>query len=139
MVRYLLDTNHFTHYEHGHPHVVRRLVQVGPFAVGVSAVTVEESMAGRLSALSSSRNGGERVRRYELLVGSVLFFQSWAVVPFNPAAEARFQTLRGQRLRVSTSDLRVAAIALSNNLIVVTANVRDFGRIPGLVTEDWSV
>lgn len=34
-------------------------------------------------------------------------------------------------------DLMIASIALANNLIVVTHNTLDFGRIPGLALEDW--
>jgi len=36
-------------------------------------------------------------------------------------------------------DTQIAAIALNHNLIVVTHNVREFSRVPGLVIEDWQV
>jgi tRNA(fMet)-specific endonuclease VapC len=54
-------------------------------------------------------------------------------------AIAMFDELRDQRVRVSTMDLRIASIAISCNLVLLTRNVRDFTKVPGLVTEDWTV
>ncbi len=36
-------------------------------------------------------------------------------------------------------DLKIAAIALANNATVLTKNIQDFGRVPGLGVEDWSL
>lgn len=40
---------------------------------------------------------------------------------------------------IGSNDLLIAAIALANNLILVTHNVREFKRVPGLKIEDWEV
>ena len=61
------------------------------------------------------------------------------VLPFDAAATAVFDGLQAQRIRVETMDLRIAAIALSRGLTLLMRNVRDFGRVPGLVTEDWTI
>jgi tRNA(fMet)-specific endonuclease VapC len=35
--------------------------------------------------------------------------------------------------------LKIAAVALANNIVLLTRNRRDFSRIPGLRIDDWSV
>jgi tRNA(fMet)-specific endonuclease VapC len=60
-------------------------------------------------------------------------------VPFDTASESASQHLRAARLGVGTLDLKIAAIALTNRLTVLTRNRRDFGRVPGLLIKDWSV
>jgi tRNA(fMet)-specific endonuclease VapC len=36
-------------------------------------------------------------------------------------------------------DLRIASIAISRSLVLLTRNARDFGKIPELVMEDWTI
>lgn len=77
---------------------------------------------------------------YDRLVARMFpVWRRYPLLPFSLAAIQRFQQLRSLRLNVGLMDLRLAAVALENNLTVVTRNVRDCGRVPGLQTEDWSV
>jgi tRNA(fMet)-specific endonuclease VapC len=55
------------------------------------------------------------------------------------AAVARVGQLKALRLNIRLMDLRIAAIALENGAVVVTRNLRDFGRVHLLTIEDWSV
>jgi tRNA(fMet)-specific endonuclease VapC len=59
-------------------------------------------------------------------------------VPFDIRAAEQFQQLRKQYPRLDTMDLKIAAIALTNNAILLTRNQKDFGQIQGLNIEDWS-
>ena len=48
-----------------------------------------------------------------------------------------FDDLRKQKVTIGRSDLKIASIALVNDAIVLTANLRDFERVPGLKIENW--
>jgi tRNA(fMet)-specific endonuclease VapC len=48
-------------------------------------------------------------------------------------------TLESQGQRIGEYDPLIAGQAFSKNLILVTANMREFGRVKGLVVEDWMV
>jgi tRNA(fMet)-specific endonuclease VapC len=61
------------------------------------------------------------------------------ILPMTATSLAQHATLMGAKLNVKSPDLRIAAVALEQGGIVVTRNLRDFRRVPGLVSEDWSV
>ena len=48
-------------------------------------------------------------------------------------------TLESQGQRIGEYDTLIAGQAYARNLILVTANTREFGRVKGLVVEDWTV
>lgn len=60
-------------------------------------------------------------------------------LPFTEAAIARYDDLVALKLNVGKNDLRIAAITLEHGGTLVSRNLRDFQRVPGLTVEDWSV
>jgi tRNA(fMet)-specific endonuclease VapC len=137
MLRYLLDTDHLTLFQHGHPLVVQRLRLQPVATVGISVVTIEETLRGRLARLSRARDGKTRIDHYKLLAETLQLFAQFPVASYDQPVEDAFQKLRA--VRIGTRDLKIAVTALANQLNVVTANRRDFARVPGLMIEDWSV
>jgi tRNA(fMet)-specific endonuclease VapC len=83
-------------------------------------------------------SGAKHVQAYAHLVAASAMFGLFPLVPFDVASEIRFQQLRAARWAVGTLDLKIAAIALTNGLTVLTRNTNDFGRVPGLNLADWS-
>jgi predicted nucleic acid-binding protein len=82
----------------------------------------------------------EQARRAGVhLVAAEEMFRLFPLVPFDNSSESQFQRLRAARLGVGTLDLKIAAIALTNGLTVLTRNRSDFGRVPSLTSADWSV
>ena len=71
------------------------------------------------------------------------FFGQLISLPFDDAAAETFGKVRAHLFAAGTpigpNDMQVAAIALANNLILVTHNTGEFSRVPGLQIEDWEV
>ena len=65
-------------------------------------------------------------------------FGKMNVVSFTVEAQDCFASLRKQRLRLATMDLRIASIALVTDSTLLSRNLRDFRQVPGLVVEDWT-
>ena len=69
------------------------------------------------------------------------FFESFDSLHFDDRAAIEYGVLRkhlevgGQS--IGPNDLLIAAISLSNDLTLVTHNVGEFNRVPGLRIEDW--
>lgn len=139
MPQFLFDTDHLTFFQHKHPPLMLRLAIHPADAVVICPINIEEIMRGRLAVVARVLVGAKHVEAYAHIVDDQAMFRQFPLVPFDAGSENRFQQLRATGLSVGSLDLKIAAIALTNGLTVLTRNRRDFGRVPGLTVADWSV
>jgi tRNA(fMet)-specific endonuclease VapC len=142
-VRYLLDTDHISFLQRRSSSEFTRLMarmgQCSAADFALSIVSFHDQVIGAHDYINRARTNTDMIRGYVLLSETLQGFATAPVLLFEAEAIARFDQLREQRVRISTMDLRIASIALSQGLILLTRNVRDFSKVPGLVTEDWTV
>lgn len=141
-MRVILDTDHVSILQHkSQPACDRlqeRLRQLGAPELTVSIVTFQEQVQGWLSYINGARTPAEILRGYANLGGILVDFCRAVVVPFDEAAQDRFEELQQLRLRIGTMDLRIASIALTTGSTLLTRNLRDFRKVPDLVVVDWT-
>lgn len=53
-------------------------------------------------------------------------------------AAQQYNRLAKSRIRVGSMDLKIVAIVLANDATLLSRNLADFGRVPGLQVEDWT-
>jgi tRNA(fMet)-specific endonuclease VapC len=139
MSLFVLDTDVLSLYYHGDPIVVRSIDAQPATALAISIMTVDEQLTGWYTLTRRARRPVEIAQAYAHLADAVVRLARWRILPYTESAIARVAQLKALRLNVGLMDLRIAAIALEHGAIVVTRNRRDFGRIPGLSIEDWSI
>ncbi len=130
---YLLDTNICVYVIRGRRReVVARFLQHDASDLFVSSVTTAELYFGM-------EKSDRRERNLETLE---TFLSPLVVTPFDQAAARRYGELRAdlerRGLPIGPLDTLIAAHALSLGAVLVTNNVREFARVPGLRVENWA-
>ena len=101
-------------------------------------VAFHEQVMGANLYISRAADVAGTVRGYRLLTEILVHFKAAQVLAFDETAARQFETFRKQRVRIGTMDLRIASIALSHDMTVLTRNLVDFQKVPGLRVEDWT-
>lgn len=105
----------------------------------ISVVTFHEQMLGSHAYINRSRSLDQVVKGYEIMARIVSDFKVLPVASFDASAATAYTELESQQIQLAKMDARIAAIALSRNLTLLTRNHRDFSKVAGLVFEDWTV
>ena len=136
-----LDTDHLTLLKYPeNPRYVTLVARMEASAdqeIGTTIVSVEEQWRGWLAVIARFRDVDRQVAPYRELMGLLAALQRWTVVAFDEAAAAQFTRLRGEGVRIGSMDLKIASIALVHGALLLSANLGDFRKVPGLRVENW--
>ena len=105
----------------------------------VTIISFHEQFNGWLKFIARTKEESDLVRGYTELQHVVQTFAKAQVLGFNEAAADVYGELRRSRIRIGAMDLRIAAIAIANQMTLLTRNTVDFERVPNLTLEDWTV
>ena len=129
----ILDSNTISYYFRGDPQVVPRLQALRPVDVGVPAIVEYELRYGLLrlpQAAAAPR-----------LAALAQLLRPMQLLPFDSECAAQAARLRVALEALGTPigphDTLIAATALRHQATLVTRNVREFSRVPGLQWLNW--
>lgn len=130
-LRYLLDTNILSDLiRHPQGAVANRIAAAGEDTVCTSIIVAAELRFGAI------KSGSEKpVQTVDLILSAL------EILPLESPADRQYGELRNHLSRQGTpigpNDLLIAAHTLATDLTLVTANTREFSRVPGLKVENW--
>ena len=111
--------------------VAERMLAIAPSEIALSAISVYEVWVGVLG----SQNPKRRREQFEAFLSVV------ELLPFEAEAGMRAAELRYKLKRAGEAigplDTLIAATALARGGVLVTRNLREFSRVPGLKTVNW--
>lgn len=132
MTRYLLDTNILSDIvKNADGLSSRRAIELG----GSRSVYTSVIVAAEL------RFGLAKRKALRLAAQLELVLEELSVAPFAPPTDRVYGDLRAELERrgtpIGANDLWIAAQALHDGSVLVTDNVNEFSRVPGLTVENW--
>lgn len=129
--QYLLDTNILSDLvKHPQGQVFQRIAAVGEDSVCTSIIVACELRFG------AAKSGSSRlIQQLERILDVLL------VLPLEPPVDQHYAAIRIHLEQAGTpigpNDLLIAAHALALDLTLVTANTREFERVPALSLDNW--
>ena len=131
MLKYMLDTNIVIYTIKNRPEKVRKVFKQRAGQMAISAITLGELIYGAEKSAQPERN----------LADIEAFAARLEVLAFDEAAAAHFGQLRAELAKagnpIGPYDQMIAGHARSLGLILVTNNMKEFKRVPGLRVENW--
>lgn len=131
---YMLDTNICIYAIKNKPEqVLEKLKQNLSNGICISAITLAELQHGVEKSMNPEKNSMALLQFLSIL--DILPFDDLAAVEYGKICAY----LQKRGTPIGTMDMLIAAHAKTENLIIVTNNVREFERVPNLKIENWAI
>lgn len=132
MLKYMLDTNMIIYTMRNRPKEVKKQFKQHKGQLSISSVTLGELVFGAEHSLQVKQN----LTDIEAMIARL------EVLPFDNKAAYHFGQIRATLYSIGKPigpyDMMIAGHARASGLILVTNNIREFERVPGLQFENWS-
>ena len=132
MLKYLLDTNIVIHTMKQRPQQVKRRFKQHDGQMSMSAVTLGELVFGAEHSQQVERN----------LADIEAMAARMEVLPFDSRAAYQFGQIRADLSSrgqpIGPYDMMIAGQARAAGLVLVTNNIKEFSKVPGLLLENWA-
>jgi tRNA(fMet)-specific endonuclease VapC len=130
----LIDASILIEHERGRIDLTDRLEGREDEEFFLSVVTASELLHG----VHRARDAGVRARRSAFVEAALERFPLLPVDLATARAHARlWADLASAGISIGPHDLWLAASCVAHGLVMVTANLREFSRVPGLAVESW--
>jgi tRNA(fMet)-specific endonuclease VapC len=137
----LLDTDHLTilAFPGGQTHarLSARMRASSDSVFATTIVSAEEQLRGWLAAINRQPTPRQQIVPYERLRRLLDFLRLFPLIAIDERAADEFERLRKAKVRIGSLDLKIASIALVHDVLLLSANLRDFRQVPGLRVENW--
>jgi tRNA(fMet)-specific endonuclease VapC len=131
MLKYLLDTNIVIYVLKRRPVEVLKVFNTNASRMAISSITLSELIYGA----EKSPNVDQNLEAIEEFISHL------EVLPYGPKASQHYGQIKAALERkgeiIGENDIHIAAHAISQGLILVTNNLREFKRVKNLALENW--
>ncbi len=131
MIKYLLDTNIVIYVMKKRPIEVMGIFNENANRMAISSITFSELQYGAEKSARVSENLNA-IEEFTSLID---------ILPYTAKASMHYGNIRASLERlgqtIGVNDLHIAAHARSEGLVLVTNNMGEFTRVPGLLLENW--
>jgi tRNA(fMet)-specific endonuclease VapC len=119
--------------------LLARLEGLSPDEIATTVVTYEEQMGGWLAFKAHAKTISQEIAAYAKLRKHIEDYRTNKILDFDELAAAELQRHRSLKIRIGTMDLKIAAFTKVQGATLLTRNLGDFRKVPGLKAEDWTL
>ncbi|MBE9010212.1 type II toxin-antitoxin system VapC family toxin [Pseudanabaenaceae cyanobacterium LEGE 13415] len=142
-MKYLLDTDHFSIFQRQNGqaflNLKARMTAHAMTDFTISVITLQEQILGSYAYIRQANRSEGIVKGYSMMSQAFRDLILFEMLDFDDPASRVFAEINPGQLRLGVMDARIAAIARSRNLVLLTRNQRDFDKVPKLITQDWTI